>query len=324
VKRAAGLVVALLALLALPGCGSGGGATAEARGAGLDPVAESPTPKLPAAVASADDRRVTVTDVSRIVPLWGNLSEVVFALGLGDHVVGRDVSATFAEAKHLPLVTRSHDVSAEAVLSLKPTLVLAQTDTGPPEALEHLRNAGVPVVVVDVPTSIDDIPARIRAVAAAVGLPDEGRALIERTEDEIAEVRSAIPKGPRPKVAFLYMRGQAGVYLIGGPGSGADSMIGAAGGIDAGTAMGLENPFTPLTSEALAEAAPDVILMTTTGLASVGGKAGLLAMPGVAQTPAGRDGRVVTVEDGLLYSFGARAPKALGQLIADLHPAAAS
>ena len=116
------------------------------------------------------------------------------------------------------------------------------------------------------------------------------------------------------------MRGQAGVYLIAGPGSGADEMIEAAGGEDAGTAIGLDRPFTPITSEALTEAAPDVILMTTTGLDSVGGIDGLVEIPGIAQTPAGRDRRVVTVEDGLLYSFGGRTARALELMIDQIHP----
>jgi len=122
-------------------------------------------------------------------------------------------------------------------------------------------------------------------------------------------------------VAFLYLRGQAGVYLLGGRGSGADSMIAAAGATDAGTAIGLDRPFTPITSEALVDAAPDVILMTTTGLESVGGIDGLLQIPGIAETPAGRDRRIVTEEDGLLYSFGPRTPQALTDLIAELYAA---
>ena len=86
----------------------------------LAPTAEmGGPPSLPVTVASADGRTVTVADVSRIIPLQGNLAEIVFDLGLGDHVVGRDISATFDEASHLPLVTRAHDVSAESVLSLR-------------------------------------------------------------------------------------------------------------------------------------------------------------------------------------------------------------
>jgi iron complex transport system substrate-binding protein len=321
VRRALALAAALAAVVAGAGCGH-----AEGPAAGDEvPVTTAPSgadvrPDLPVTVASADGREVTVEDVSRIVPLTGSLAEIVFSLGLGDRVVARDVSATFPQARHLPLVTRAHDVSAESLLSRRPTVVLAQTDTGPPEALEQVRRAGVPVVVFELPASVDGVGARIRAVAAALGVPDAGEAVAARVRGEIARAQEAIPAGAAaPRVAFLYMRGQAGVYLIGGPGSGADSMIAAAGGVDAGTASGLDDPFTPITTEALVAAAPDVILMTTTGLESVGGIDGLVAIPGIAQTPAGRDRRVVTLEDGLLYSFGARTPEAIAALIDGLY-----
>lgn len=331
-RPVASVTAALVALVLLAGaCASPSTGGAESHGAGseapavevepaISPITQAPTPHLPATVRSADGRDVTVTDASRIVPLWGNLSEVVFALGLGGNVVARDTSTTFPEAEHLPLVTRSHDVSAEAVLSLRPTVVLAQTDSGPPEALDHIRAAGVPVVVLDLPERIEDIAPRIQLIADALGVPEAGEELIARTEGEIRAAQDAIPVGGEaPKVAFLYMRGQAGVYLLAGPGSGADSMIQAAGGSDAGTAMGLSQPFTPLTSEALVRAAPDAILMTTTGLQSVGGVDGLVEIPGIAQTPAGRDRRVITVEDGLLYSFGSRTAEALVTLVDQLH-----
>lgn len=286
----------------------------------LRPVAVNPRPILPVQVRSADGRNVEVSRVDRIVPLAGNLSEMVFSLGLGPRVVGRDISTTFREASDLPLVTRAHDVSAEALLSLKPSLVLAQTDTGPPEALDQVRRSGVPVVVVDKPSSLKDIGDRARLIARAVGLPGLGETLAERIRFDIEEVRRAVPRDDRPpRVAFLYMRGQAGVYLIGGTGAGSDSMIQAAGGRDAGTAMGLTRPFTPITSEALVKARPDAILMTTTGLESVGGVDGLLRIPGIAETPAGLSRRIITLEDGLLFSFGARTPVALAALIRKLY-----
>lgn len=288
----------------------------------LDPIHVDEQPALPVTVASADGTEVTISDTSRVVPLWGNLSEIVFSLGLGDQVVARDASATFPEAAGLPLVTRGHDVSAESVLSLRPTLVLAQTDTGPPEAIDQIRSAGVPVLVIDTPKSVEDSTVRIRTIAAALGVPEAGEVLVARTSAAIDAALAAVPKGQgSPRIAFLYMRGSAGVYLIGGPGSGADSMIAAAGGVDAGTWMGLDQPFTPLTSEALVLAAPDAILMTTTGLESVGGIDGLVKIPGIAQTPAGINRRVITVEDGLLYSFGARTPDAIAEIVRQLYPA---
>jgi iron complex transport system substrate-binding protein len=319
VRRGArrGLVL-VAALVTAAACG--GGSTPIGQGAPLGAPAEHDSPHLPVTVRSADGRPVTVRDVSRIVPLWGNLTEVVFDLGLGPNVVGRDVATTFAEAADLPVVTRGHDVSAESVLALRPTLVLANADTGPPEALDQIRSVGVPVLVLENPQRVEDVEARIHAIATALGEPAAGERIAARARAEIAEVQAGIPeRAKRPKVAFLYVRGQAGVHLIAGPGSGADSMIAAAGGIDAGTAIGLTRSFTPITSEALVRAAPDALLLTTTGLESVGGIDGLLELPGVAQTPAGRARRIVTVEDGLLYSFGSRTPEALRQLIEQLY-----
>lgn len=321
-RRAPGAILAAALLLGLlTACGTTGptGAGGESpRSNTNEPVdhESTPTPDLPTTAVSADGSEVEITDVSRIVPLWGNLSEIVFALGLGDNVVARDVAATFPEAEGLPIISQGHDVSAETVLAQRPSLVLAKPDTGPPEAIDQIRKAGVPVLVVDEPMSIEDISERIHTVANALGVPEAGERLAAETMAEITEVQKDVPTDePSPRVAFLYMRGQAGVYLIGGPGSGADSMIAAAGGTDAGTDMGLDRAFTPLTSEALVKAAPDLILMTTTGLDSVGGIDGLLEIPGIPQTPAGIARRIVTVEDGLLYSFGNRTPQTLTELI---------
>jgi iron complex transport system substrate-binding protein len=290
---------------------------------GIVVLGEPPAaPTLPVTVRSADGRDVTVVDTSRVVSLSGSITEIMFSLGLGSQVVGRDITATFPEARNIPVVTRAHDVAAESVLSLHPTLVLASTGTGPPTAIEQIRNTGVSVITFPDPTSVDDVIPRIRNVAAALGVPSTGEALVARTESRLAEVRSRIPTSSTPpRIAFLYMRGQAAVYLIAGPGSGADSMIRAAGGVDGGTAMGLDRAFTPLTSEALVLAAPDVILMTTTGLESVGGIDGLVRIPGIAQTPAGRNRRIVTVEDGLLFGFGPRTPVALELIISQLYGA---
>ncbi len=115
------------------------------------------------------------------------------------------------------------------------------------------------------------------------------------------------------RIAFLYMRGGM-VQLLAGPGSGADAMIQAIGAVDVGTDLGLDRSFTQVTSEALIEAAPDVIIMMSEGLSSIGGADGLEKIPGVAQTPAGENQRVVDMDDTQLLSFGPRT----GQTIAAL------
>ncbi|MGW0707463.1 heme/hemin ABC transporter substrate-binding protein [Streptomyces sp. NPDC002643] len=280
---------------------------------------EAPTPELPVTVDSSDGKKVTVEDASRILPLNGGIAEIVFTLGLGDNVVGRDITATFKEAEDLPQVTKAHDVSAESVLSLDPTVVLADTDTGPGEALDQIRDAGIPVVVLDPATELADVSTRTTRVAEALGVPSAGEALNERIAGELKAARAAVPEGSRPKVAFLYMRGSAAVYLIGGKGSGADSLIAAAGAEDAGVVAGLDKPFTPITSEALVKAQPEVILMMTKGLESVGGVEGLVEIPGIKETPAGMDRRVVDLEDGVLLSYGPRTPLVIDILVERLH-----
>lgn len=132
-------------------------------------------------------------------------------------------------------------------------------------------------------------------------------------------MRKGVPHGKEPRVAFLYLRGSASVYLIGGEDSGAGSLIEAAGAVDAGAASGLGKDFTAITSEALAEAAPDAILVMSKGLASVGGVDGLVRIPGVAQTPAGMDRRIVSVEDGVLLNYGPRTDQVLKSVVAQLY-----
>jgi iron complex transport system substrate-binding protein len=302
------------------GGGAGGGTGAEAPADRVEPITAEAVPELPATVPSADGREVTVAAADRIVPLSGSISELVFSLGLGDRVVARDVTATFEQAGDLPVVTQAHDVSAESVLSLEPDVVLAEETTGPAEAIDQIRAAGVPLVVLDPAQDLDDVAARIDAVAAALGVADEGAKLRERTGERIGAARRDIPSGgAKPRVAFLYVRGSASVYMLGGARSGASSLIEAAGGVDAGKESGLDKDFTPITSEALAKAAPDVLLVMTKGLESVGGVDGLVQLPGVAQTPAAMDRRIASVDDGVLLNYGPRTDAVLRSLVAQVH-----
>ncbi|MFI5803112.1 hemin ABC transporter substrate-binding protein [Streptomyces sp. NPDC051561] len=330
-RRTAGALISVLALAAVAtGCGSGGTQTGGAPAVQqpkaapdrVEPLAATPKPQLPATVRSADGHEVKVTSTSRIVPLTGSLNEIVFTLGLGKNVVARDITATFEQAKSLPVVTRAHDVSAESVLSLKPTVVLADTTTGPTEAVQQIRDAGIPLVVVKPAKELADVDRRIDAVADALGVKAAGAELKKRTGDRIAAVQQDIPQpkdGKKPRVTFLYLRGSASVYLLGGRDSGASSLLEAAGAVDAGKDSGLEKDFTAITSEALVKAAPDAILVMSKGLTSVNGIDGLLKVPGVAETPAGLDRRIVSVDDGVLLNYGPRTDQVLKSLVEQLH-----
>lgn len=337
-QRLAGALISVLTLaLAASGCGasdnggsSTGGGGGPAKGAAttatadrLELPATAPEPELPVTVDSADGTEVTVTSTDRLVPLTGSLNEIVFSLGLGKQVVARDITATFEQAGKLPVVTRAHDVSAESVLSLKPTLVIAETTTGPAEAVEQIRDAGIPLLVVEPAKGLDDVGTRIGTVARALGVDAAGEELSARTAERIAAVQKRIPAsgdGRKPRVAFLYLRGSASVYLLGGRDSGASSLLEAAGAVDAGKESGLDKDFTAITSEALAKAAPDAILLMSKGLESVGGPDGLVKIPGVAETPAGLDRRFISVDDGVLLNYGPRTDQVLASLVEQLYP----
>ncbi|TDC16251.1 ABC transporter substrate-binding protein [Kribbella albertanoniae] len=295
-----------------------GPATATLTDHAIHPVASSAAPKLPVDVKSCDGKQVQVKDASRIiaVDLYGTLAEIVFSLGLGDKVVGRDTSTGFPEAAKLPKVTPSaHDLNAEAILSLDPTVVLTDKSIGPPEVIEQLRASGVPVIFFSDARTMDGMPSQIRAVAGALGVPERGEELVKRTSTEITSALALARSGGKPlRMTFLYVRGTAGVYLMSGPGSGADAMIKAIGGIDTGTDIGLDKSFVPLTSEALIRAQPEVIIVMTEGLKSVKGVDGLLKLPGLGQTPAGQHRRIIDMNDTELLGFGPRTGRTVAAL----------
>ncbi len=294
----------------------------------LDPVADAPAPRLPATVTDSQGTQVTVTDTSRILALdvYGTLSRTVFELGLGDSVVGRDISTQFDEATDLPLVTQNgHDLNAEAILDLDPTVILTDTSLGPWDTVLQMRDAGIPVVVVDSERSPGNVADLIGQVAEALGVPDQGRELAKRTQAEIDEVTAKIadvaPSEDRDKLrmVFLYVRGQAGVYYMFGEKSGADSVIEAVGGYDVAREIGW-NGMKPVTDEGLIAAQPDLVLMMAGGLDSAGGIDGLLErLPALRQTPAGQRERFVAMEDSQIMGFGPMTASVLTPLAVSIY-----
>lgn len=292
-----------------------------------DISAPPPAQHLPVTVTDHQGTRVTVTDTSRVLAfdMAGTLAATVFGLGLGDRIVGRDVSTGFPAAQRLPLVTRNgHQLNAEAILALRPTVILTDTTLGPWDVVLQLRDSGIPVVVLDPKRTLDNVGALVNAVAGALGAPEAGQRLSARLDQEVtakkAEIARLAPADPARKlrVVFLYLRGQAGVYYLFGRGSGADSLITALGAVDVASEAGVEG-MRPMTPEALVRAKPDVILLMTKGLESVGGADGLLRVPGVAQTPAGLHRRFVDMADSQILSFGPHTPDVLDALARTLY-----
>lgn len=289
-----------------------GPATAVVPDTPVDPV-EATAQQLPATVTDAQGTKVTVTDTSRILALdvYGTLARTVFELGLGDQVVGRDISTQFPEAADLPLVTRSgHDLSAEAILELDPTVILTDTSLGPWDVVLQMRDAGIPVVVTDSHRGLDNLGSLTEQVADALGLEDAGQVLAQRIETQVADARDRIDavapedEGDRLRTVFLYVRGQSGVYYLFGDGSGADQLIEGVGGYDVAGEIGWTG-MRPVTDEGIIAAAPELVIVMTKGLESAGGVEGLLErLPALATTPAGQNRRFVDMDDAQVLGFG--------------------
>ncbi|WP_323513162.1 heme/hemin ABC transporter substrate-binding protein [Subtercola sp. RTI3] len=288
----------------------------------------APTPQLPTTVVDNQGTSVTVTDASRILALdvSGTLAATVFALGLGPQVVGRDISTGFPEAAALPVVTQGgHQLSAEAILALAPTVIITDSSIGPWDVLLQLRGAGIPVVVLTPDRSIDNVGTIVQGVADALGVAAAGASVTAGVQRQIAATVNDIAKlaptasADKVRVMFLYVRGSAGVYYIFGRESGADALITSLGAIDVAGEIGIQG-MRPMTAEAVVAAAPDVILMMTKGLESVGGVEGLIAaVPSVALTPAGENRRIVEMSDYDILSFGTRTPAVLDALARALY-----
>lgn len=257
----------------------------------------------------------SVAEGTRLITLFGDLTEIVYALGVEEYLVARDTSSIYpAAAEELPNLGFAGALNAEAILALAPTLVIGRELAGPEGVLEQLREAGVEVVLLDELTGLDAPQIKIRAIGAALGIPQRAEALAQDVERRLAEVTAELEEHERPlRVLLVYVR-RGGLQLTGDH---ARTIIEAAGGIDAAVEEGIEG-WQALTPEALVAIDPEVYLVLDLGLDVIGGLEGLMEIPGVAETRAGRAQRVISMPDLYLLGFGPRLPEAIADLSAYL------
>ena len=280
----------------------------------LTGCAQAPQSAIEISASDVSTTRVQSSEVpkySKVVALANGSAEIIDSLGLKKILIGRDVASTEPALKSVPIVTSGHQVVAEKIIALNPDLVIIDSSVGPSTALASLKGAGIKVHLINEVWTVDGISKKVVEVATLLGVPAVGRELANEIDSTITSASKKVNGAPR--VLFLYLRGGNSIYLVGGSGSGADSMLAAIGAVDVGASAG-SKPFTPLSAESLIAMKPDVILVMIKGLQSVGGVSGLVDLPGIAQTPAGKNSRIIAVDDSLLLSFGARTPSLLTQL----------
>lgn len=258
-------------------------------------------------------------DVSRIVSVGGAITEIIYALGEENRLVGRDSTSTYPEAAtKVPDVGYMRQLAPEGIIAVNPTAIIAVEGSGPPEALAVLKEAKIPFTSIPDTFDREGIVAKIRAIGAFLGVKDKAEVLAQSVEKDLdaALVEAAKrPENERKRVLFI-LSTQGGKILASGTSTAADGIIKLSGAVNA---VGAFPGYKALTDEAIIEAKPDVVLMMARGGDHTAGVDGLFAMPALSLTPAARNKALIRMDGLQLLGFGPRTAAAIRELNAAIY-----
>ncbi|HVO35310.1 MAG TPA: ABC transporter substrate-binding protein [Gemmatimonadales bacterium] len=261
----------------------------------------------------------------RVVCVSKQLNEFLFAIGAQDVLVGRDLTSVYPPEIHrFTSVGYHRALSAEGIISLRPTLFLNDGNYGPAAVTEQLRAVGIPMLTLDPGNTVDSAQAILaelgrrfhREAAADSVIAAWRRGMGEALGDTLRWASL-----PRPRVLIMHFGQIFNDYLALKRGSVGDQMLRWAGAENAIDSVGGMMRLTP---ELIARAAPDIIVATDVGFDRLGSVQKFAAMPGVSLTPAARDGRIYRIEETDVMYYGPRTPEAIRRLASFFHPRATS
>ena len=247
----------------------------------------------------------------RIVALGGSLTEVVYALGAESQLVGTDTTSVHPPAAlQTAKVGYMRQLSAEGLLSLRPDAVLGTHEAGPAVVLEQVRSAGVQVELVQADHSWQEVQRKLQLVGRMTGRSAAAQALQARLDGEWAQTQQQVARAAqRPRALFILAH--SGSPMVAGTNTAADALIRFAGGVNVAASF---EGYKPLTAEAMASAAPQVLINTSQGMEALGGAAAFWQRPELALTPAYRRRALVAMDANHLLGFGPRLPQAVQEL----------
>jgi iron complex transport system substrate-binding protein len=249
---------------------------------------------------------------ARLVTVSGAITEVVYALGAESQLVGTDTTSLYpAAALKTPKVGYMRQLSAEGVLSLKPDAVVATTEAGPPVVIDQLRSAGVKVELIKADHSWSEVRAKVEAVGRAAGREAQARELQTKLDAEWAAVQKRVAASTRGRPKVLFILSHSASPQVAGQNTAADAIIRYAGGVN--VMRGFEG-YRPMTAEAMASAAPDIILTSEQSIEAHGGIDAFWTRPELALTPAYKRRALVRMDALLLLGFGPRLPQAVAEV----------
>jgi iron complex transport system substrate-binding protein len=263
----------------------------------------------------------TIVNISnaqqRVITAGSAITEIVCELGDCDKIIATDRTSLYpAKVQQLPSIGYRNSINAEGILSLKPTLIIAEKDYVEDAVLQQLSASGVKLVIIEKRVNFDDIRKSIEKIATAIGRLTEGKALIAKNEAALADAKSMLQKSTStPSVLCVYNRGTATISVAGN-----NTFAEILTYVGTKNAIASIDGYKPLNTEALIAANPDYLLMISTGIESLGGIDGVLKIPGVSQTTAGNKKQIIGIESLRLTNFGPRFGETVKELVALLHP----
>jgi iron complex transport system substrate-binding protein len=266
---------------------------------GLDAFSQQPT--------------ATSAGAMRLIIIGGALTEIVYLLKANSQLVGVDMTSIYpAAATRLPNVGYARSLSAEGILALRPTQLIATEDAGPPVVIKQIIDAQIPLTILPSGHQFKDLTDRVSIIGRLVHKTDSAQALASRLVLEWSNTQEKVTHSKLKNTRVLFILSQnPSQLMVGGEKTSADAMITYAGGRNAISGF---SGFKPLTPEAVIGSNPDVLLLTDQGMRAVGGIGGVLRFPGVSQTRAGKEQNIVSLEAMYLLGFGPRMPSAAAEL----------
>ena len=261
----------------------------------------------------AQEHIATSARAMRLISIGGALTEIIYLLKADTELVGVDTTSIYpTAATRLPNIGYARSLSSEGILALRPTQLIATEDAGPPIVLRQIVDAGIPLSILPSSHQLKDVIDRVRTIGELVHKTDAAKALVSRLVLEWNNTQKRVANSKINNTRVLFILSQNPSHLmVGGEKTSAAAMIAYAG---ARNAISGFSGFKPLTPEAVIAANPDVLLLTDQGMRAVGGIGGVMHFPGVKQTRAGKELKVVSLEAMYLLGFGPRMPLAVAEL----------
>lgn len=270
----------------------------------------------------AAGRAVELKDASRIVSVGGAVTEILYALGKEKNVVGIDTTSLYPlrAVAEKPSVGYMRQLSAEGVLGLKPSVILAIKGAGPKDTLAVLQAAGVPLVIIPDSFTGSGIVDKIKTIAQVTGAAERGACIAERVRADLATLERLEAGIAKPKRVMFVLSFVSGKAMVSGGKTAADGIIRMAGGENAITTY---DGYKQISDEAVIAARPDVVMTMERG--GPGGPASVtsdavFAHPAFAATPAAANRAFLSMEGLYTLGFGPRTARAARDLAISLYP----